>query len=196
MMFYRGLRLCPRIVQLIDERHLKCSFTEYVPTLNPCYVTTFVWKKFKSTFQLLLNQIGQQDMNLAWACFAVLLFVDDFGVTSFLTTQKHLRLSLFHSVVSGREVQSKTKMSQSEAATTGSESAHLKLKDISIVDEDEKVDLKTEDIGAVVISEYRQCADNATLLACVSGKTKLEHYSIHTFGSNYSLNSDVKYFEV
>ena len=49
--------------------------------------------------------------------------------------------------------------------------------------------------SVVMISEYVDYA-NVTVLACVGGKSNLEHFSVHIFGSNYSTNSSVFYSEV
>lgn len=74
------------------------------------------------------------------------------------------------------------------------ESAHLKLHDVATVHNENDITSQYNDV--ILISEYVQSADNTTILACVGGKTKLEHFSIHVFGSNYSSNSNAYYNEV
>ncbi|KAJ1384269.1 hypothetical protein B484DRAFT_426057, partial [Ochromonadaceae sp. CCMP2298] len=75
------------------------------------------------------------------------------------------------------------------------ESVHLKLQEVGSVSSEPPTLGTLRNRTEVVIHEFVSRADNSTLLACVGEKYKLEHFSCHVFGSNYSANASVAYLQ-
>jgi hypothetical protein len=77
------------------------------------------------------------------------------------------------------------------------ESVHLKLQDLSSVlsSNPPRTPERKNRTNDVVIHEYVSL-EGTTLLACVGGQNKLEHFSNHVFGSNYTANASVLYSQI
>ena len=62
--------------------------------------------------------------------------------------------------------------------------------------DDDEEDLSSNTVQSIIIHEYASTVDNATILASFGSKLKLEHFSVHVYGMNYSAHHNMTYRRV
>lgn len=63
-------------------------------------------------------------------------------------------------------------------------------------EDDKEEDLSSNKEQGTIIHEYASTVDNVTILASFGSKLKLEHFSVHVYGMNYSAHHNMTYRRV